>query len=215
MKIEIDAIIFDLDGVLIDSGEDIANAVIHAISDLNTKRHTKQEIISFIGSGVEQLIRKAFDGCDDDTIFKAIKIYREYYIENCTVNTHLYSNVKDTLKYFETKKIAVLTNKLEDQSIKILEKLDIKKYMNLVYGPDSVPNMKPSPDGIFKILKEFDVKPNRAIMIGDSDTDIIAGKRAGVNTCGVTFGLGSLLDLKNEKPEFLIDNMIELKENII
>jgi HAD superfamily hydrolase (TIGR01509 family) len=214
VRIKIDAIIFDLDGVLIDSGDDIANAVIHTIKKLNTKMLAKKEIISHVGNGLDYLIRKAFEGCDEGTIETAKTIYRKNYFENSTVYTHLNKNVLELLEHFKEKKLAVLTNKPEEQAKIILEKLNVLKYFEIVYGPESVTQMKPAADGIIKILDEFGVLPGKALIIGDSYSDVLAGKNAGIHTCGVTFGLGSVDDLKESDPEMLIDDMHELIEII-
>ncbi len=207
---KINVLIFDCDGVIIDSGADITNAVLHTMRHFNVRELPKDEIISYVGRGAETLIRKSFKGCDEQLIQTVIPYYKKYYLENCIVETRLYENVKRTLEHFSNKKIAMVTNKPEAITHRILQKLGVNHHFSAVVGPESVKSPKPDPEGLFKVLQVFGEKPENAVIIGDSEFDIQAGKSAGMHTCGVTYGIGDLNDLKATGPELLIDNMIDL-----
>lgn len=217
MKYQVNLIIFDFDGVIINSGQDIASAVQHVLKLFNQPILTREEIISFIGHGVEHLIRNCFSGCDDDTIEQVMPIYRKHYLENAVVETRLYEHVKETLeciKSSKNKKIALVTNKPEDLALKILEVLGVKQYFDMVVGPESVKKMKPDPEGILQVLGHFKLPAQHAIMVGDSYVDVEAGKNAGTLTCGVTYGLGNREELIKSSPDILISDLAELLEHI-
>lgn len=214
-KLSLNVIVFDFDGVIINSGADLANAVQYTQRQLGRPVLPKEEIISYVGRGVENLIRRSFKGSSEEIIQKAIPIYKEYYYNNCVVDTVLYPNVKEILEYFKDKKIALVTNKPENMSRKILECLNVNQYFDMIIGPESVKNMKPDPEGLLKVLDTFGESPKKAIMVGDSHTDVEAGKKAGMYTCGVTYGLGSSEDLIKAEPDFLFDDIAYLKDAII
>ncbi|HEX3028243.1 MAG TPA: HAD-IA family hydrolase, partial [Clostridia bacterium] len=209
-SMKINVLIFDCDGVIIDSGADITNAVLHTMRHFNVREISKEEIISYVGRGAETLIRKSFKGCDEQLIQTVIPYYKIYYLENCIIETRLYENVRKTLEHFSDKKIAMVTNKPEAITHRILQRLEVNHYFDIIIGPESVERSKPDPEGLRKVLKEFGEMAENAIMIGDSEYDIQAGKSTEIHTCGVTYGIGNLNDLKASGPELLIDNMIEL-----
>jgi len=214
-KLKINVLIFDFDGVIIDSRADIANAVKHTLEYFGRPMLPDDEIISHVGWGADNLVRSCFKGCDDEIIQKAIPFYRKYYLENSVEKTRLYNNVRETLEFFRNKKTALVTNKPEDVSRSILDKLGIAGYFGIVIGPESLKRMKPDPEGIFKVLDFFEEKPENAIMIGDTYTDIEAGKAAGSYTCGVTYGIGAVKDMMDASPDFVVDDIIELTRIIL
>ena len=210
MKLKINTIMFDFDGVIVDSGADIVHAVQYAQNYFGKPVLSAKEITGYIGKGVEYLLKMSFKEYSEDFLKDVKPVYMKYYMDNAVVNTSLYSNVKETLEALAGKNLAVITNKPENLTLKILKELGIRDYFTMVIGPESVSKLKPDPEGLKKFLDAVGCEPAKAIMIGDSYTDIEAGRSAGTYTCGVTYGIGSLSDLKNSKPDFLIDNMIQL-----
>lgn len=215
MKPKIDTIIFDFDGVIVDSGADIANAVLYTLQYFGRPLLPREEIISYVGHGMESLIQRSFKDCGKEVISRAIPVYKKRYLDNAIVETRLYDNVKYTLEFFKQKNIGVVTNKPEDLAYKILEGLGVRDYFKIIVGPESVKNMKPDPEGLLKVISHFGGQPDKTIMVGDSYTDVQAGRRAGTMTCGVTYGLGDTEELKKESPDFLIDDMKELTDIIV
>jgi len=214
-RLKANVLIFDFDGVIIDSRADIVNAVKYTLEYFGRPLLSDDEIVSYVGWGADNLVRSCFKGCDDEIIQKAIPFYRKYYLENSVEKTRLYRNVKETLDYFKHKKIALVTNKPEDISRSILDKLGITAYFGIVVGPESLKRLKPDPEGILKVLDFFGEKPENAIMIGDTYTDIEAGKAAGSHTCGVTYGIGAVKDLLGASPDFVVNDIIELTRIIL
>ncbi|AUS97547.1 hypothetical protein CDQ84_10220 [Clostridium thermosuccinogenes] len=211
----INVLIFDFDGVIIDSRDDIAGAVEYSLKHFGRPPLPRDEIISYIGWGADNLIRSCFKGCDDEVIREAISFYKKYYLDNSVKETKLYKNVEETLDFFKGKKIALVTNKPEDISLSILDKLGVADRFNIVIGPESLKKLKPDPEGILKVLDAFGEDPKKTIMIGDTYTDVEAGKAAGTYTCGVTYGIGSTEDLLKASPDYIVDDIIKLTDIII
>jgi phosphoglycolate phosphatase len=218
MKFKVNVVIFDFDGVIIDSGADIASAAQHTLKVFNRPVLSKEEIISYVGHGAEVLIRRCFKDCNKEIIEQAIPFYKKYYLDNALIETTLYPNVKEMLKVIkgqgEDKKIALVTNKPEEISKKILAGLGIRQFFDLILGPESVKKIKPDPEGISKVLDTFGIAAEKAIMVGDSYVDVQAGKNAGTNTCGVTYGLGNKEALTESAPDFYISDMSQLLDHI-
>ena len=211
----INVLIFDFDGVIIDSRDDIAGAVEYSLKHFGRPPLPRDEIISYIGWGADNLIRSCFKGCDDEVIREAISFYKKYYLDNSVKETKLYKNVEETLDFFKGKKIALVTNKPEDISLSILDKLGVADRFNIVIGPESLKKLKPDPEGILKVLDAFGEDPKKTIMIGDTYTDVEAGKAAGTYTCRVTYGIGSTEDLLKASPDYIVDDIIKLTDIII
>jgi 2-phosphoglycolate phosphatase len=212
--IEIDLVLFDLDGVLIDSSEDISYSVNRTLKEFGFDELEKREIVSFLGHGPKDLIDRAFGEQNNILKANALKYYKNFYYSNCTNKTFLFDDVKDFLKKISMKKKAVVTNKLENPSRKILEYLDILPDFDIIVGPDSIAKLKPNPEGILKVIDNLNIDNMKTLMIGDSDVDIIAGKTAGVYTCGVKNRFGNQENLVNSKPNFIVNNLNELFDYI-
>lgn len=214
----IEGLLFDLDGVIIDSGADIAGAVQHTLELFHQPVLTMDEIIDYVGDGASALIRRSFKYAAPDLIEKALPVYLEYYYAHSLIETRLYPHVKATLKNLRRTRpgleMAVVTNKPEAVSVKILTGLGVMDYFDRIIGPESVHRLKPDPEGILMMLQKWSVPPGQAIMIGDSHTDIQAGKAAGTITCGVTYGLGDKTALMEARADYMIDDLAQLLELI-
>lgn len=212
----INTVIFDFDGVLIDSGEDISDAVNKTLLHFERPEIPIDKIISFVGDGALNLIKRCFNDADDELISKALNYYRDYYFNNPVVKTSLYPGVLDILKKLSEKGIntSIVTNKPEAITLKILELLGVSTYFDMVVTPEHIKNMKPHPEGLLKVMDKFCTKPCNTIMVGDAYTDIEAGRSAETHTCGVLYGLGNRELLKKASPDFLIEKMCELEKHI-
>lgn len=217
MKYKVEAVIFDFDGVIINSGADIASAINYTLEVFKQPLLPQTQIIGYTGHGSEVLIRKCFQNCSEELIRQALLAYQKYYWENALIETELYPNVKEILEVLKEHmgcKIALVTNKPEHIARRILKGLKIDGYFNAALGPESVKKMKPDPEGIVKVLASFEVLSYNAIMVGDSHTDIEAGKSAGTHTCGVTYGFGDNAELIRSGPDILIDDMSQLLQHL-
>lgn len=210
----IDLIIFDLDGTLVDSRDDIANAVNFTLKKIGLKEKSISEISSYIGTGIEDLIGKSLGNKQEVLLTRALSVFEKYYRKHSIDNSVLYPNVKEILEYFKNKRKVIVTNRNYEFALIALNKLGIYDYFEHVVGGDDIGCMKPSSCPLDRSMNRLNTNKEEAIIVGDMDIDIVAGKKAGIITCGVTYGIGKKEDIIKAKPDFIIDDIIDLK-NII
>jgi len=208
---EVDLIIFDLDGTLIDTKKDIVNSVNNTLKNLGLRPRPDNIISSFIGYGIKGLIRDALGKENTSLLEKALKIYEENYNKHMFDTSRPYPGVLEVLEHFSKKSKAVITNKRKRFAKAQLEHFGIAKYFDEIIGGDDETCLKPSPCQPEAVLKRYRIKPERSIVVGDMDFDILSGKQAGMLTCAVTYGIGKREAILKAKPDFIIDNIRELK----
>ncbi|VAX31699.1 Phosphoglycolate phosphatase [hydrothermal vent metagenome] len=195
-------IIFDLDGTLVDSSKDITNALNYALKPYGFKAMTVKETVKLVGEGITRLIEKVIGtekiGITDDVL----KRFLEFYSDHLTEYTRPYPGVRETLDNLSAYKKAVISNKREALSRRLLEELGMASYFNHILGSDSTPEKKPSPLPVLTVLSREGLTPDQALMVGDSNLDIEAGRNAGVITIGAGYGYRPLEALK--RADFLI-----------
>lgn len=211
---QVRAIIFDLDGTLIDSERDIVNAINFMLKELNLKQKDPGLIASYVGYGRDFLLKGVIGNSNLHLLSKAISTFRNYYSRHLLDNTVLFPGTSDILNWFNDKKKIVLSNRETKSAQKMLKKLGVIHHFVKVSGGDNVQCMKPSPCPVEKIISELNIPKENVIMVGDMAVDIESGKGAGVITCGVTYGIGKKEDIVKSKPDYIIDDIKELK-NII
>lgn len=210
MKRAIDLIMFDLDGTLADTGQDLANAINYVRSRLELAPLDDRLVYDHVGRGVEHLLRSSLPRTHDGRFQEVMELFLRHYENHLLDTTVLYPHVKKTLDYFGKKKRVVVSNKLRRFTVSVLRGLEIEVCFDAILGGDSVKQKKPDPEPLRQILTTFGIRPANALIVGDGETDIEAGKRAGVITCGVTYGLGNKKDLLSANPDFMIDELREL-----
>jgi len=209
-------LLFDLDGTLIDSRDDLANSVNLTLSELNLANLPVETIYNFIGEGVFNLINRSISASlkresEIELSNHGVEIFRKIYAENCLVKTKLYEGVSETLDKLGDYQKAVITNKPHDFSVKILEGLGISHHFKIVCGGDSFAERKPSPVPLLETAKSLNCLPEECLMIGDSWVDIEAGKNANIKTCGCIFGFRGRDELEKAGADFLIEELSDLK----
>ncbi|HFA47658.1 MAG TPA: HAD family hydrolase [Bacteroidetes bacterium] len=209
----IELIIFDLDGTLVNSQFDLADAVNYALKNMGRPLIEYEQVPDMVGSGVRKLLELALGDFTDIELGEARKLFDLYYSKNYTNKTACYSGVPETLRYFNKKKKAVYSNKIHAYTVEIISGLGLSQYFDIIMG--ARPELylpKPSPEGVLYILNKLNIQPENAIMVGDSTHDIHAAQAAGLRTCAVSYGYRPLPVLEKAKPDFLIDRMEELKD---
>jgi phosphoglycolate phosphatase len=213
VKLRVELMMFDLDGTLADTGLDIANAVNHMRGRLDLGPLDNPAVYARIGRGVDYLIRAVLPPELQDGFQESRRLFLAHYERHLLDNTRLYPRVAETLEHFHDKKKAVISNKLRAPTVLILEGLGIADRFDLILGGDSTIQRKPDPEPLNQALIRFAVEPGRALMVGDDAGDILAGRAAGVCTCGVTYGLGNREALVRSQPDRLIDDLLQLKDH--
>jgi len=211
-KRPVDLLIFDLDCTLADTKFDLAQATNFALQRLGLPSLPAETIYGYIGNGVEKIIERALTQNHRDLHQQALAHFTEHYSRHLLDHTQLYPRVKETLEYFRSKKKAVATNKTMNFTSKMLEALGVGFYFDLILGGDSTKHIKPDPEPLQRILDRLQVSPHRGAMVGDSVGDVAAGKKAGMITCALTYGLGKRKDLVEAAPDYLLNDIWELTE---
>jgi phosphoglycolate phosphatase len=207
-------IIFDLDGTLIDSSKDITEAINYAIKPYGLGSLTTEDTIKLVGEGISRLIERLLLNSpfeiDDGIRKEVIERFLEYYSHHLLDNTKEYPGVRETLERLGGYKKAVISNKREALSRRILEGLGLDRFFEMIVGSDSTPEKKPSALPVIKVLRDLDIRPEEAVIVGDSNLDIEAGRSAGLKTISVTYGYRPYEMIKDA--DYIIDRIDGLIE---
>ncbi len=201
-------VMFDLDGTLVDSSVDITNALNYATEPYGLERLTVEKTISLVGEGLTRLVEKILGKDNAEIMPDVLERFLHHYSKHLTDFTLPYPGVRETLESLSGYRKAVISNKRESLSRRLLEDLGLLKYFNIILGSDSVEERKPSPKPILHILSTLSFKSGEAVMVGDSNYDIEAGKAAGVRTVAVSYGYRNRSLLK--AADCIIDSIGEL-----
>jgi len=209
-------LIFDLDGTLIDSSEDIAWSVNRTLERLGFEPLTYSVILSYIGWGVKMLLNQALPDDSKQLLDEAKGIFLDLYGRHLTIKTRPYPGVEETLHALHGRglKMAIVTNKPISFTREILDALSLTPLFTPVLGGDSVRRKKPDPESAETVLRAHDISPARALFIGDSRIDIETGKAAGTATIGAAYGFRGRGELEDAGADSIIDTFNELNDLI-
>lgn len=208
-------VIFDLDGTLLYTLEDLCIATNYALEQVGRDKRSLDEVRNFVGNGVAKLIERAMgENSSQEEIQKCLEIFKEYYSKNAQKNTRPYDGIIELLKYLKKTgiKIALNSNKY-DAAVKSLSRKYFDDLVEIALGESNNCPKKPDPTGVEKILKYFNCNKDSAIYIGDSLVDIQTAKNAKIPCISVSWGYCNKdkLLLNNK---IVVDNTQELKQAI-
>jgi phosphoglycolate phosphatase len=204
-----DLLIFDLDGTLIDSRLDLANAVNAMRRHAGMGPLSNDCVYSYVGNGAPVLVRRALGGeANESDLENALAFFMEYYGAHDLEHTTLYPGVRESLDRLRVagKRMAVLSNKPASMSRHILEGLGAASYFFQIFGGNSFEQRKPHPIGVETLMREAGVDQSRTMLVGDSGVDVATARNAGIACCGVTYGFQPE-SLADPPPDLLVDNM--------
>jgi phosphoglycolate phosphatase len=211
--------LFDLDGTLIDSRTDLANSINLMLADLDRPPLDESVVGGFVGDGVRVLVYRCLTATDPNhqppseaLHTKGIALMHGHYAEEMLKTTRLYPQVAQTLASLDNKQKAVVTSKEVRFTRIILDHFKIAQYFNAIVGGDTTPARKPDPTPVLEAIRLLGGSAADAVMVGDSENDINAGRRAGTRTCGVTFGFRTAEQLRSSEPDVMIDRFDQLSE---
>ena len=189
---EFKAVYFDLDGTLVNSLDDLADATNHMLSGMNRPTLTKPAVRRLLGRGVRDLVAKALQSDSATEIESGVKLFIDFNIRHIADKSRLYPGVIETLDKLSDRgvRLAVISNKNEELSRLILKSLAVDHYFQNICGGDTFSEMKPSPLPLLRVSEMIGITPDQAVMVGDSINDILAGKTAGIKTIACTWGFG-------------------------
>jgi len=205
-------IVFDLDGTLVDSRQDLTTGVNLMRAHYGLPVLSVDTVTSFIGDGLRKLVERALDGTGVD-IADAIGHTRDNYLAHMLDETRLYRGVAETLGRLAELgcPMAVVTNKPEAPASAILEGLGVARFFACVAGGDTCPRLKPDPQPIYYAIDQIGGDTHNAWMVGDNHTDIKAGRRAGIKTCYCGYGFG---DPRDEKYDLAVESLADFADHV-
>jgi phosphoglycolate phosphatase len=213
-EIRLKAVLFDLDGTLIDSKRDIAAAANAARVHFGMPALPLEVVTSYIGWGIEHLNRKSLETEDLARLTEGLEVLKAYYREHCVDQTVVFPGVRELLEFLKGRgvKMGLVSNKPHEFTLITLEKLGLMPYFGAVLGADATPNKKPHPEPLLAALKKLGVSPSEAVMIGDSPVDAEAARAAGMLVGLVSHGFVPREYLNSSDPDWLVDSLGDFLE---
>jgi len=212
--IPVSLFIFDLDGTLVNTLEDIAASVNYTLTRLGNKPIALDAVRQYVGDGIGMLMGRALGG-NTAHLDDAVVIYKDHHRRNLVVNSSLYPTVRETLEHFRSVPMAVVSNKAMEFVGPVIDRLGMGQFFKRIIGADYGLPLKPAPDAFQLIMSEFKAPKERTVIVGDGTTDIRAGKAAGIITCSVAYGFRSEEELRKAEPDHIIHEFSDLKQLFI
>ena len=212
-----DTVIFDLDGTLLNTLDDLASAINHALDVTGFPVRTIDEVRRFVGDGAKMLARRAVpEGSSEEAVEQVLAHFREYYSTHSTVLTAPYPGIFDMMDRLKAAGVqqAVVSNKPNAQ-VKSLCALYFGQYVTLAAGDREGVKRKPEPDAVWMAMKEMGAEGSRTLYVGDSDVDVITARNAGVDCAAVTWGFRSEAELRQAGAVHLFDTAEALTDWIL
>ncbi len=211
-------ILIDVDGTLVDSVPDLAWCVDEMMKTLGREPWGEERVRDWVGNGVERLVRRALigqlDGEPDAAVFEtAYPVFLDLYAKNTSKRSRLYPGVLEGLDYLREAgySLGCVTNKAEQFTLPLLQDLGIYSDFGIVVAGDTLPVKKPDPTPLLYAAEFFGVTPEESLMIGDSKSDVTAARAAGFRIICMSYGYNHGEDIRNYKPDQVIDSMVELR----
>ncbi len=208
-------LVFDLDGTLIDSAQDLCNSVNATLNNFGHASLSDTDIAGFIGDGALMLVRRAFAKAygapvEEEFLQFAYRFFLDYYREHKLDFTYAYEGVLESLAalkdlHNQPRIMAVLTNKPVRPAQDICAALGLAPYFLHIYGGNSFATKKPDPEGLNSLMLQASAAPHETVLIGDSHVDVLTARNAGAWSIGCTFGL-SPDSLTTTQPDVLVDS---------
>ncbi len=212
------AVLFDLDGTLIDSSQDLIAAVHYALQQVDERELPDDDtIIMEIGKPLETILRELGYPCDQTSTACFVDAYRSHFAEHFNDHTRLFPDVKDVLEMLRSSgaRLALVTAKHQSQAEFTARGTGLAGYFHHICGWQEGRRHKPDPEPVRLALDLLGVGPEQGLMVGDTEQDILAAKAAGVDTCAVTYGFRPVLLLRTLRPDFMVSRAADLVPIVI
>ncbi len=213
----IDAVIFDLDGTLVDSVGDIANAVNFALQQLGLSTVSQDHVRGWIGAGLPVLCQRAADHSGIADRWADIEQHaRPYYQKHCADMTRVFDGVAELLDYGRESDLpmSVLSNKPHDMVVAVLDALELGDYFVLAKGYLDETTKKPNAGPALELCRAMNTPPERVALVGDSVIDIETARNAGMISMAVAWGFEEVDSLRSREPDLMVNSCGELIERL-
>jgi len=213
-----DTVIFDLDGTLLNTLEDLADGVNVILKRNGYPQRTLEEVRHFVGNGIRKLVERAVpDDVTGESFEKVFKEFRTYYTEHCQIKTRAYDGMIKLLAILKQKgyAMAIVSNK-NHGAVTELNQIYFKDYIETAIGQKDGIRKKPAPDTVLQALKELGKEKETAVYVGDSEVDFMTAENTGMDCVLVTWGFRTTEELSAFKPNAMIDKpeaLLEFLEN--
>ena len=212
-----DAVLFDLDGTLLNTLDDLTDAVNHTMRAFDCPTHSRDDVRRFVGNGIRRLIERALpNGASDPRMEDALAAFTAYYTAHCNVKTAPYPGILDALNALHEAgvKLAIVSNK-NDEAVKALAELYFGGLAEAAVGASDVVPRKPAPEMPRKALNELGADAEHALYVGDSDVDFDTARNADMDCMLVSWGFRDRELLESLHPTMLIDDAAEMPMAIL
>jgi 2-phosphoglycolate phosphatase len=200
--------LFDLDGTLLDSAQDICGAIQQVLATTPSRPVSFEYLKGFVGLHLIDMFQDVLPEYSAEQVQELVEQYRTIYHARNNAMTRMYPGVIETLEAVGGRK-SIATTKGTPYTRIVLEQFGLLRYFDHVQGTDGFP-CKPAPDVILHAMAALGGKPEECLMVGDSPADMEAGRRAGVKICAVRYGYGKHEDMARFEPDFWVDDLREL-----
>lgn len=208
----IKAVIFDLDGTLLNTLDGLKDSTNYALEKFNYPQRNNEEIRAFVGNGVKKLIERAIPGgAQNPQLEEVLAVFKDNYSQTMHLKTRPYDGILELLAALKEKnyKIAVLSNKF-DAAVKTLCKEYFNNLIDLAIGESPLTPPKPDPKGTLNILKLLNCTKEETVFVGDSQVDVQTAKNAGLKCIGVSWGFRDTNTLKEAGADYIINTPKEI-----
>ncbi|UCZ52647.1 pyrophosphatase PpaX [Bacillus shivajii] len=208
MNKQIDTILFDLDGTLINTIELIVASFLHTMEHYYPGKYKREDVINFIGPPLSE----TFEKLDSEKVEEMSHVYRTFNHEKHDELVQEYEGVFDTVKTLHEKgyKLAIVTTKRRETAVRGMKLMNLDQFFDVVVSLDEVTKYKPDPEPLLMALNGLKAKPESALMVGDSEHDILGGKNTGTKTAGVAWSIKGEKHLASFEPDVMLHKMPEL-----
>ncbi|MBQ8931293.1 MAG: HAD family hydrolase [Ruminiclostridium sp.] len=206
------AVIFDLDGTLLNTLSDLADSANHVLSELSLPTHDYESYKYFVGNGIPKLIERCLPADRQELHSKALSMFSEYYALHSKDKTAPYDDIKELLYSLSEKglKLGVITNKAHDIAVKVVEEYFGRDIFGCIRGLDDSIKAKPDPSGALSVMKCLGVTPSDVLYIGDSGVDMQTAKNAGFTPLGVLWGFRKKDELIENGAEYIARKPLDI-----
>lgn len=214
MKKKYDGVIFDLDGTLLNTLEDLKNSVNYALSSCRMPKRSYEEIRHFVGNGVKRLMELAVpDGFENPEFERAFALFKEHYGEHCNDLTDLYPGIRELLETLKKEgfQMAIVSNKYYE-GVQALKEQYFKDYLDVAIGEKEGIRKKPAPDTVLAALKELGLQTEKAVYVGDSEVDIATAANTGMDCITVGWGFRTRAEQEEAGAKVFVEKPMEIMD---